>query len=102
MSESAVAVENNINQEQLSSFDHSVDNQTIRTHEASSIAPIAVEQYSHLFPAHLYVKKRTAGQEFDHNEDVGGALVDNEVSLEQNPEPAPLGLPLLFDHESKV
>lgn len=47
-----------------------------------------------MFPAHLYIKKRTAGQEIDHNEDVQSAVHEETDSHKH-------GL-LLFDHESKV
>ena len=39
----------------------------------------AEPQFSHLFPSHLYVKKRTAGQEIDHSEDVGAAPSENQT-----------------------
>jgi len=54
--------------------------------------------YSHLFPAHLYIKKRTAGQEIDHTEEVLGDVVNQEIA---DTNTATQGL-LLFDHESKV
>ena len=61
-----------------------------------------MQQFSHLFPAHLYVKKKTAGQEIDHNEDLvvdGSVMGDNASSLAVKPSTAGV---LLFDHESKV
>ena len=72
-----------------------------RTHDeiaATTVNQDAAEhQFSHLFPAHLYVKRRTAGQEIDHSEDVGAAPSENQTQLIETKT-----LPLLFDNESKV
>ena len=60
----------------LQSYEDAVEQQSnhndVRTHDE---AVTTEHQFSHLFPAHLYVKKRTAGQEIDHSEDVGGGGV---------------------------
>ena len=42
------------------------------TREVQANAPIT-EQFSHLFPAHLYVKEHNAGQLIDHCEDVSAS-----------------------------
>ena len=55
------------------------------------------QQFSHLFPAHLYVKKRSGGQEIDHTEELAPA----SDSVKEDAAAATAAL-LLFDHESKV
>ena len=74
---------------------------------AASRIAVSQQQFSHLFPAHLYIKKLSAGQEIDHNEDVSentnGAGFYNEHQ-QKDEEAAANNLTnlLLFDHESKV
>ena len=68
----------------------------VATHEASQTTE--VEQFSHLFPAHLYIKKRNGGQEIDHNEDVSASEARDSQEASHL---ARQGL-ILFDHESKV
>jgi len=47
---------------------------------------------------HLYVKRKTAGQEIDHNEDV----TENDRESRNENEKEKTNNLLLFDHESKV
>ena len=96
-------IHGNDNIEESKDLQSSVNNEAAveRTHDeiAATVNQEAeTTQFSHLFPAHLYVKRRTAGQEIDHSEDVGAAPSENnQTQLIETKT-----LPLLFDNESKV
>ena len=98
VAQSPVAIQQQMQEESkdVQSLDH-----TAAIDVMSNTAHVGAEsQYSHLFPAHLYVKKLSTGQEFDHNEDVD-AENDGTESKKEIVEPNKTTL-MLFDHESKV